>query len=80
MTRTTFGQYLWQTQEIVEGWYFNTYSKADLAKFQICDSLGNMIEKHFSAGTEIKTKVECWACSREDHQDGNKHYHVSLKL
>ena len=38
--------------------------------FQICGSFGNMIQKHFSAGTEIKTKLQCWACSREDHQDG----------
>ena len=56
------------------------YSKADLGKFPTCDLFGNMIEKHFNAGTEIKTKVEYWICSREDHQERNKHYHVSLKL
>ena len=35
---------------------------------------------HFNADTAIKMKVEYWACSQEDNQNGNKQYHFSLKV
>lgn len=42
--------------------------------------LGNTIEKNFNAGAAIKTKIGLWAFSGEDHWNGNKKHHVSLKL
>ena len=59
--------------------YLVTYSQADLEKFPTRESFGEALVEAFNSGTG-KVKVEFWAASKEEHQDGGKHYHVSLKL
>ena len=59
--------------------YLVTYSQADLVKFPSRQSFGEAVVNTFNSGSG-KVKVEFWACSREDHKDGGKHYHLSLKL
>ena len=38
-----------------------------------------MLEAGFNAGTSV-VKVNCWACSRDEHQNDGFHYHCALKL
>ena len=59
--------------------YLITYSQADLSKFPTRKDFGKCMKKHFNKGSG-KVKVQHWACSREKHQNGGDHYHVSLKL
>jgi len=38
-----------------------------------------MLEKEFNSGPSA-VKVSHWACCREEHADGNPHYHCAIKL
>ena len=59
--------------------YLATYSQADESKFSTPESLGEMLEAEFNAGTSV-IKVDYWACSREEHQNDDFHYYCILKL
>ena len=59
--------------------YLVTYNQADLTKFSITKLFGKSIKKHFNSGF-AKVKVQHWACTKEKHQNGDKHYHVTLTL
>ena len=59
--------------------YLVTYSQADESKFSIRKSCGKMLEAKFNAGTSV-FKMHYWACSREEHQNNEFHYHGALKL
>ena len=56
-----------------------THSQADLTKFPTRKGFGKSIKKHFNSGSG-KVKVQHWACAKQKHQKGGKHYHVVLKL
>lgn len=57
--------------------YLITYSQAD---DNVCDSREDFAEKVLGAFRSVGIKVLYWACSRESHQDGGHHYHMSVKL
>ena len=59
--------------------YLVTHSQADLTKFPTRKEFGKCIKKHFNIGSG-KVRVQHGALSRENHQDGGDHYHVTLKL
>ena len=59
--------------------YLITYSQVDLNKFPTRESFGKCVKNAFNAGSG-KVKVNHWACCMETHNNGGKHYHVSLKL
>ena len=56
-----------------------TYSCADLELFPTWESFGLTIAEAFDSGT-TKAKVVYWLSALENHEDGRKHYHVTLKL
>ena len=56
--------------------YSVTYYQADESKFS---TFGKMLEVEFNAGNSV-VKVDYWACSREEHQNDDLHYHCALKL
>ena len=59
--------------------YLITYSNAIIEKFPTRESFANMVVSHFNQGTS-KAKVEYFSCCQEFHSNGNRHYHVALKL
>ena len=56
--------------------YLITYSQADIIKFLTRESFATAVITAFSD----QSKVQRWACCREDHSDGGLHYHVAMKL
>lgn len=59
--------------------YLITYSKADLEKVPTCQRFAEIMLQQFELGTSKKV-IEYWAVSQEDHADGAKHYHMSVKF
>ena len=57
--------------------YLVTYSRADLSKFPNRRDFAEAVVTSFEKGS---AKVKHWCCSRENHADGAKHYHMVLKL
>ena len=56
--------------------YLVTYSRADLSKFPNRRDFAEAFVTSFEKGS---AKVKHWCCSRENHADGAKHYHMVLK-
>ena len=59
--------------------YLITYSQADLEKVPTCQRFAEIMLQQFQLGTSNKV-IEYWAVSQEDHSDGGKHYHMSVKF
>ena len=59
--------------------YLITYSQPDLLKFPSRKQFGKSIKTHFNKESG-KVKVQYRTCSLEKHQNGEKHFHVALKL
>ena len=64
----------------VRSMYMVTYSQADLNKFPMRESFANAVVSTFESDGRGNVKPLQWACSREDHADGGKHYQLALKL
>ncbi len=62
----------------VRSTYMVTYSQADLKRFPTRESFAKVVVRTFESKGKVKPLH--WACSREDHADGGKHYHLALKL
>ena len=56
--------------------YLLTYSKANKDLFPTRESFASKCMEAFG-GSKV---VSCLACAEEAHQDGSRHYHVSVKL
>ena len=56
-----------------------TYSQADLERFPSCTVFSNVVIAAIRA-CESKRELLEWAVSMEDHKDGGKHYHMSVKF
>ena len=59
--------------------YLVTYSRADLELFPTRASFGNAIAEAFNKRTD-KFKIQYFRAALENHKDGGKHYHVTIKL
>ena len=59
--------------------YLITYTQADPLKVPSWEEFGKCINTHLNKGSG-KVKVQHWACSLENHQNGGNQYHVALKL
>ena len=59
--------------------YLITYTQADHLKVPSREEFGKCIKTHLNKGSG-KVKVQHWACSLENHQNGGNQYHVALKL
>ena len=53
-----------------------TYSQADLSIFPTSETFGKEVAKAFGGDKIVKE----WACCIEDHANGGKHFHVSIKF
>ena len=65
------------TQRQARSVYLITYSRARLDRFPTRESFSNAVLQAFirTPATPVR-----WVCAREDHADGTKHYHMSIKL
>ena len=59
--------------------YLLTYSQVDVDKFPDCSSFSKCVLQAFQTG-KSKSVVKEWACSEELHNNGGKHYHMSINL
>ena len=59
--------------------YLITYSQANRILFPTHESFGQSVADAFNKGSS-KVKVLHWVCCLESHQNGEKHYHCSVKL
>ena len=59
--------------------YLVTYSQADREKSPKRQSFGECVENAFNSCAGV-IRVSHWVCSLEQHAQGGKHYHVSVKL
>ena len=59
--------------------YLITYTQADHLKVPSREEFGKCIKTHLNKGSG-KVKVQHWASSLENHQNGGNQYHVALKL
>ena len=59
--------------------YLVTYSGEDLELFPTSASFGNAIAEVSNKGTG-KVKVQYFAATLENHNNGGKHYHLAIKL
>lgn len=57
-----------------------TYSQADLEKFPTCVQFSQCVLSGIENSSTSKKNVTDWACAKEDHADGGKHYHMSLQF
>ena len=64
---------------VVRRQYLVTYCQANKCMFSARNIFGEMLEAEFNAGTSA-VKGDYWACSREEHQNDDFHYHCALKL
>ena len=60
--------------------YLITYSQADMNKFPTCESFAIPVVKAFKGKQEASSSPIQWACCKETHKDGGKHYHLAVKL
>lgn len=56
-----------------------TYLQADLDKFRTSIEFSRCVLSEIGAGNR-KAVCTDWACSRESHADGGKHYHMALQF
>ena len=59
--------------------YLVTYRGPDLELFPTSASFGNAIAEVSNKGTG-KVKVQYFAATLENHNNGGKHYHLAIKL
>lgn len=59
--------------------YFITYSQADASKFPTRELFAEAVVEESNGGKSI-VKVQHWACCKEQHENGEIHYHCALKL
>ena len=57
--------------------YFITYSKADMELFPTQNEFALALVDVIAS---LKLPLECWVASKEEHQDGSLHYHMTVKL
>ena len=60
--------------------YLITYSQANLEIVPSRTDFATIVKEAFEKTGTGRTVVERWFCCRENHQDGNPHYHVAIKL
>ena len=64
--------------------YLVTYSQTDMGKMANCQAFADCILEAFSQsqGNQKDNMIypEYWSCCMEDHKDGGKHYHMTIKL
>ena len=59
--------------------YLVTYSQADIDRVPDRKTFSDMVKDAFEK-SGAGNVVEKWCCSREEHADGNPHYHMAVKL
>lgn len=57
--------------------YLITYSQADILRFPTRQSFSDAVLEAFAPTPATPLR---WVCGKEDHQDGNYHYHMAIKL
>ena len=60
--------------------YLVTYSQANLEIVPSRTYFAILVKDAFENTGGHNTLVQQWCCCREEHQDGNPHYHVAIKL
>ena len=60
--------------------YLVTYSQANLKIVPSRTDFATLVKDAFENTGGHNTLVQQWCCCREEHQDGNPHYHVAIKL
>ena len=60
--------------------YLVTYSQANLEIVPERTDFAMIIKEAFEKTGGGKTVLKQWCCCREDHRDGNPHYHLAVKL
>ena len=60
--------------------YLVTYSQANLEIVPSRTDFATLVKDAFENTGGHNTLVQQWCCCREEHQDGNPHYHVAIKL
>ena len=59
--------------------YLVTYSQANIDRVPDRETFAHMIKDSFEK-SGAGSVVEKWCCSREEHGDGNPHFHMAVKL
>ena len=54
-----------------------TYSQADIRKVPSCLRFSEIILEAFNSASYSRRIVQ-WACCKEEHADGGKHYHLAI--
>ena len=60
--------------------YLVTYSQANLELVPSQSDFETIVKKVFENSRAGNTLVEWWCCCQEKHQDGNPHFHLTVKL
>ena len=59
--------------------YLVTYSQGDVEKVGNRKALSDIVTGVFSQN-KVFNCVEYWCCAKEKHREGDRHYHLALKL